>query len=81
MTSVPVRIESSRPIFIEVDAQSFGDIFGRANAGEQAAILDAMMRALRQFPLQIDYVTIELIQPQFAETLASLRQMVSEIPE
>lgn len=62
---ISVRIDSNRPIFIEADAKSFGEVFARANSEEQAEILKAMCEGLAAFPMQEDYIAIELEREKY----------------
>jgi hypothetical protein len=69
MTKVAVRIDSSRPIFIEADAESFAEIFLHADSEAQAEILRLCFEKLRyDCPLQIDYIGMELEKPGYKET-------------
>ena len=64
---VSVRVDSSRPLFIEADSESFGRIFAHANSEEQVAILTAMMNGMKPHVLQNDYIAIELNKPEHSE--------------
>lgn len=44
---IPVSIDSSRPIFIEADADQFGQVFARMADDEQVHVLRAMVEAMK----------------------------------
>lgn len=57
---ITVRIDSSRPIFIEADVDSFGAIFAGLNDDEQIDVLRAMVEHMKPHRLQWDYISIKL---------------------
>ena len=44
---IPVTIESSRPIFIEADADQFGQVFANMADDEQVHVFRAMIEAMK----------------------------------
>ncbi len=80
MASVPVRIDSSRPIFIDADAKSFGEIFAHANSEEQAEILKAMCEGMEPHLTQWDYIAIELEKPEYELVRRRLTELLAEAP-
>lgn len=59
-TKITVRIESSRPIFIEADADSFGQIFAGISDEEQVNVLRSMVEHMKPHKIQWDYIAIAL---------------------
>lgn len=60
MSTITVRIDSSRPIFIEADADSFGQIFAGLNDDEQVNVLRSMVEHMKPHRMQWDYIAIAL---------------------
>lgn len=60
MSAITVRIDSSRPVFIEADADSFGRIFAGASDEEQVAIFRSMVEHMKPHKIQWDYIAIAL---------------------
>lgn len=60
MSTITVRIYSSRPIFIEADADSFGQIFAGLNDDEQVNVLRSMVEHMKPHRMQWDYIAIAL---------------------
>lgn len=60
MSKVSVRIDSSRPIFIEADADSFGQIFASMSDEDQVNVFRAMVVHMKAHPIQWDYIAIAL---------------------
>ncbi|MCA0344085.1 MAG: hypothetical protein LCH99_30740 [Proteobacteria bacterium] len=59
-TKITVRIDSSRPIFVEADAEAFGQIFAGLNDDEQVNVLRSMVEHMRPHRMQWDYIAIAL---------------------
>lgn len=78
---IAVRIDSSRPIFIEADAASFGVVFANANTLEQAEILKAICDGLKPYAMQKDYIAFELANPEYAEVRTFLADLIAPIDE
>jgi len=77
MKKIPVRIDSSCQVFIEADAATFADIFANAHSEEQAEILRLCLETVRKkYPAQMDYISIELEKPEYAETRELLRYII-----
>lgn len=57
---ITVRIDSSRPIFIEADANSFGQIFAGLSDEEQVNVLRSMVEHMKPHKIQWDYIAIAL---------------------
>ncbi|URC15546.1 hypothetical protein DB2_44 [Octadecabacter Antarctic DB virus 2] len=56
-----VDVSTSHPILrMEVSTNDFGQLFARMAADEQVAVLQAMVDHMRPFPMQWDYIAIEL---------------------
>ena len=76
---IPVRIDSSRPIFIESDAASFAEVFAHANSEEQAEILRLALGKINDaFPLQLDQIALELEAEKYAKTREILAYLATE---
>jgi hypothetical protein len=58
--TITVRIDSSRPIFIEADADSFGQIFAGVSDEEQVGIFRSMVEHMKPHQMQWDYIAIAL---------------------
>lgn len=64
-----VTIDSTRPIFVRASPQDIADIFANAGSGEQAEILRlALTKIKTEFPLQADYIWMELLKPEHDST-------------
>jgi hypothetical protein len=72
---IPVRIDASRPFFIEVDAESFADIFARASSLEQAEILRLCFQKMTSWPMQKDYIAMELRKEKYTQTRDALKEI------
>jgi hypothetical protein len=77
MARIPVRIDSSRPIFIEADVESFGEVFAMANSQEQARILKAMFDSVRPLGCQLDYIWMELAGDEYRDTREALASLIA----
>lgn len=75
-----VSIDSSRPIFVRAKPEDIGNIFARAGSVEQAEILRVALTTIqREFPLQADYIAIELAKPNHDETRRLLAYLIEPI--
>jgi len=77
VSKVAVRIDSSRPIFIEADADSFGANFAAMDSGDQVEVLRAMVNHMKPYQQQWDHIAIELELPANREIVDVLRTIVS----
>lgn len=77
---VPVRVSvySSSPLFIDLSPEAFGKVFANMNSEDQAAVLLAMVDAMRQHPTQWDYIGIELDKPEFSAVRPALSAIMQE---
>lgn len=62
MSKIEIQISSSRPVFIEADADAFGQVFAGMSSDEQVAVFRAMVEHMKPHRLQWDYIAIELEQ-------------------
>jgi len=60
MSKIEVKITSSRPIFIEADADSFGNIFSHMSDAEQVQVFRSMVEHMKPHQIQWDYISISL---------------------
>lgn len=60
MRKIAVRIESSYPLSIEADADSFGAVFANMDSYDQVEVLRSMVHYMRPHQTQWDYIAIEL---------------------
>lgn len=60
MSKVSVRIDSSRPVFIEADADSFGQVFAAMSDEEQVNVFRAIVEHMKPHRIQWDYIAIAL---------------------
>lgn len=60
MAGIRVSIESRYPIHMEVDAESFGELFAGFCSDEQVAVFRAMVEHMKPHRMQWDYIAIEL---------------------
>ncbi len=70
---ISVRIDASRPVFIEADADSFGAVFASMDSEEQTHVLRAMVEHMKPHPTQWDYIAIELEKPENSDICDVLR--------
>lgn len=77
MSKVSVRIDSSRPIFIEADADSFGQVFAHMDSGDQVEVLRAMVAHMKPHQTQWDHIAIELERPENRAIVDVLKGLVS----
>lgn len=73
MNKVSVRIEASRPIFIEADADSFGQVFAHMDSADQVEVLRAMVTHMKPHPTQWDHIAIELERDENREIVSVLK--------
>lgn len=73
---IPVTIESSRPIFIEADADQFGQVFASMADNEQVHVLRAMVEAMKPHRLQWDYISIALEKDENHDVRDQLREVL-----
>jgi len=78
MKALKVSVYTSAPLFVEASADEVGKIFASADAGEQVAILEAMVRNMLPHQIQWDYVIMELERPENKETLEALRYVFKD---
>lgn len=57
---ITVRIDSSRPVFIEADPDEFGSIFSHLNDHDQIEVLRSMVKHMKPHRSQWDYIAIQL---------------------
>ncbi|MER9706057.1 hypothetical protein NKJ10_17680 [Mesorhizobium sp. M0204] len=60
MTKIRVDVSSSRPLFIEADADAFGGLFAVMSDEDQVAVLRAMVEHMRAHRMQWDHISIAL---------------------
>lgn len=60
MSKITVSIDSRYPIFIEANADSFGQIFAGLNDEEQVNVLRSMVEHMKPHRIQWDYIAIAL---------------------
>lgn len=60
MAKIRVEVLSSRPLFIEVDPDSFGALFAAMGDNDQVAVLRAMVEHMRPHRQQWDHISITL---------------------
>jgi len=75
MTTIAVRIDSNRPIFIEADADSFGKVFSTMNSDDQVEVLRAMVNHMKPWATQWDHIGIELEKPENREIMNTIKGM------
>ena len=60
MSKITVRIDSSRPVFVEADADNFGQVFAHMSDEEQVSVFRAMVEHMKPHRIQWDYIAIAL---------------------
>ena len=60
MSKIEVRISSSRHVFIEADADSFGAVFVEMSDEEQVEVFRSIVEHMKPYPMQWDYIAIML---------------------
>lgn len=73
---IPVSIQSSRPIFIEADADQFGQVFAGMADDDQVHVLRAMVEAMKPHRLQWDYISIALEKDENRDVRDQLREVL-----
>jgi hypothetical protein len=76
MAYLKVDISSSRPLFIEADADSFGETLARMSDEDQMAVLRAIVEHMKPHRIQWDYISIKLEQPENHDIRDQLRQVL-----
>lgn len=76
MGKIEIQISSSRPIFIEADADAFGQVFAGMSSDEQVAVFRAMVEHMKPHRLQWDYIAIELEQDENSDVREELRAVL-----
>lgn len=76
---ITVRIDSSRPIFIEADADSFGQIFASMSDEEQVNVFRAMVEHMKPHPIQWDYIAIALEKDENRDVRERLSVILPDI--
>lgn len=74
--NVSVRVDSTFPLFIEADADSFGAVFAAMDNGDQVEVLRAMVQHMKPHQAQWDHIAIELELPQNREIVDVLKALV-----
>ena len=73
---IKVDIASSRPLFIEADANAFGQVFAAMACDDKVKVFRAMCEAMKPHPIQWDYISIELEKPENSDVLDTLREVL-----
>lgn len=73
---IPISIHSSRPVFIEADADQFGQVFAYMADEDQIHVLRAMVEAMKPHRLQWDYISIALEKDENREVRDQLREVL-----
>lgn len=76
MSQISVRVDATRPIFIEADADSFGEVFAKMDNGDQVEVLRAMVKHMKPHQAQWDHIAIELELEANREIVEVLRGLV-----
>lgn len=76
MSKIEIQISSSRPIFIEADADAFGQVFAGMSSDEQVAVFRSMVEHMKPHRLQWDYIAIELEQDENRDVREELRAVL-----
>ena len=76
---VTVRIESSRPLFIEADADNFGKVFARMSDADQVAVLSAIVEHMKPHPIQWDYISMALDKDENRDVRTRLASLFPEV--
>lgn len=81
MTKIRVDVSSSRPLFIEADAEAFGAVFAAMGDDEQVAVLRAMVSHMAPHRMQWDHISIALEADENRELRDTLRAVLFPDPE
>jgi hypothetical protein len=76
MTKIKVDISSSRPVFIEADADSFGETFAHMADDDQLAVLRAIVEHMKPHRIQWDFIALKLEQPENHDVRDQLREVL-----
>ena len=76
MMHIPVSIRSSRPVFIEADADQFGSIFASMTDEDQVHVLRAMVKHMKPHRTQWDYISIALERDENSDVRNELRDVL-----
>jgi len=76
MSKIEVRITANAPIFIEADADAFGNVFSRMFDDEQVHVLRAMVDHMQIHPTQWDYIAIALEKEENHDVRDKLRYVL-----
>lgn len=76
MSKIEIQISASRPIFIEADADAFGQVFAGMSSDEQVAVFRAIVEHMKPHRLQWDYIAIELEQDHNRAVREELRSVL-----
>lgn len=76
---VTVRIESSRPLFTEADADNFGKVFAHMSDADQVAVLSAIVEHMKPHPIQWDYISMALDKDENRDVRTQLASLFSEV--
>lgn len=76
MSSIEVRISSSRPVFIEADPDAFGKVFAHMADEDQIHVLRAMVEHMKPHQTQWDYISILLDKPENSDLSNDLRRFL-----
>lgn len=79
MSKVSVRIDSSRPTFIEADADNFGQVFATMSDEDQVNVLRAMVEHMKPHQIQWDYISIALEKPENRDVRDRLSVILPDI--
>lgn len=79
MSKVSVRIDSSRPIFIEADADNFGQVFAAMSDEDQVNVLRAMVEHMKPHQIQWDYISIALEKDENLDVRDQLSVILPDI--
>lgn len=76
MAHVTVRVDSRYPLFIEADADSFGQVFASMDNGDQVEVLRAIVKHMKPYPMQWDQIGMDLERPGNREIVEALKALV-----
>lgn len=76
MAKIKVDISSSRPLFIEADADSFGETFAHMPDEDQMSVLRSMVEHMKPHRIQWDFISIALEQPENHDIRDQLRAVL-----
>ncbi|RWX78301.1 hypothetical protein EPK99_06640 [Neorhizobium lilium] len=79
MSKITVSIDSSRPIFIEADADNFGQVFANMSDEDQVNVLRAMVEHMKPHRIQWDYISIALEKDENRDVRDQLSVILPDI--